>query len=86
MQNNELKKKFDLEMVRVIVSMTYLNWKISILIDKKLHENFLIYNISYKNLIGQKHLHSRFDEIGGFIIIYDGTLIFTLMIFNIVLT
>ena len=34
---------------------------------------FLIYDISYKTLIGPKPLRSRFDKIDGFIIIYDGT-------------
>ena len=43
----------------------------NILIDKKSHENSLIYSISYKTLIGSKPLHIRFDEIDGFIRIYD---------------
>ena len=33
----------------------------------------MIYDISYKTLIGSKPLHIRFDEIDGFIRIYDGT-------------
>ena len=33
----------------------------------------LIYDISDKNLIGSKPLRIRFDKIGGFIKIYDGT-------------
>ena len=45
----------------------------NILIDKKWHENILIYDISYKTLIGPKPLHIRFDKIDGFIRIYDGT-------------
>ena len=45
----------------------------NILIDKKSHENILIYGISYKTLIGSKPLHIRFDKIDGFIRIYDGT-------------
>ena len=43
----------------------------NILIDEKSHENVLVYNISYKNLIGNKPLHNRFDNIDGFIRIYD---------------
>ena len=35
----------------------------NILIDKKLHENIFIYDISYKTLIHSKHLRIRFDEI-----------------------
>ena len=60
----------------VTILMTYLNQKIliiDILRDKKSHENILIYDISYKTLIGPKPLRIRFDKINGFIIIYDGT-------------
>ena len=32
----------------------------------------LIYDISYKTLIGPKPLRNRFDNIDGFIRIYDG--------------
>ena len=35
----------------------------NILIDGKLHENILSYNISYKTLIGPKPLCIRFDKI-----------------------
>ena len=45
----------------------------NILIDKKLHENILIYDISYRTLIDLKPLRIRFDKIDGFISIYDGT-------------
>ena len=45
----------------------------NILIDKKSHENILIYDISYKTLIDSNPLRIRFDEIDGFIIIYGGT-------------
>ena len=45
----------------------------NILIDEKSHENILIYDISYKTLIGSKSLRIRFDKIDGFIRIYDGT-------------
>ena len=41
-------------------------------LDKKSHENILIYNILYKNLIDSKPLRIRFDKIDGFIRIYDG--------------
>ena len=43
-----------------------------ILIDKKYHKNILIYDISYKILIGPKLFPIRFDKIDGFIRIYDG--------------
>ena len=45
----------------------------NILIDEKSQENILIYDISYKTLIGPKPLRIRFDKIDGFIIISDGT-------------
>ena len=40
---------------------------------KKSHENILIYDFSYKNLIGTKPLCIGFYKIDGFIRIYDGT-------------
>ena len=40
---------------------------------KKLCENVLIYNISYKTLIGAEAMHIRFDKVHGFIKVYDGT-------------
>ena len=45
----------------------------NILIDEKSHENILIYDISYKTLIGPKPLRIRFNNTDGFIKIYDGT-------------
>ena len=36
-------------------------------------ENILIYNISYKTLMGAKPLRIRFDKKNGFIRVYDGT-------------
>ena len=45
----------------------------SILIDKKSHDNTLLYNVSYKTLIGTKPLLISFDKINGFIRVYDGT-------------
>ena len=50
----------------------------NILIGKKSHENILIYDISYKTLIGAKSLRIRFDKIDRFIRIYDGTRYLTL--------
>ena len=48
------------------------------LIDEKSHEDILIYDISCKTLINSKHLRIRFDQIDGFIRIYDGTRYLTL--------
>ena len=45
----------------------------NILIDEKLYQNILIYDISYKTLIGLKRLPIRFSKIDGFIKIYDGS-------------
>ena len=44
----------------------------NILKDEKSHENILIYDMSYKTLIGSKPLRIRFDKIDGVIRIYDG--------------
>ena len=49
-----------------------------LLIDEKSHKNVLIYDISYKNLIGPKSFQIRFSKIDGFIRIYDGTRYLTL--------
>ena len=44
-----------------------------ILLDEKRYKNILIYDISYKTaFMGSIPLHNRFDEIDGFIKIYDG--------------
>ena len=45
----------------------------NILINQKLHENILIYVISFKTLIDSKPLRIRSNKIDGFIRIYDGT-------------
>ena len=55
-----------------------IRFRYNILIDGKLHENSLIYNISYKTLIDSKPLQIRFNKIDGFIRIYDGTRYVTL--------
>ena len=33
----------------------------------------MVYKISYKTLIGTKPLHIRFDQVHGFMRVYDGT-------------
>ena len=74
MENNEFKK------VRTKSRTCYYfddivkfeDFDFDILIDEKSHENILIYNVSYKTLIGAKSLRFRFDKINGFIRIYDG--------------
>ena len=50
----------------------------NILIDEKLHENILIYNISYKTWIDTKHLRNRFSKIDEFIKNYHRTTYLTL--------
>ena len=45
----------------------------NILIDKKSYENILVFNISYKTLIGAKPLRIRFNKVDGFIRVYGGT-------------
>ena len=43
----------------------------NILIDKKPYENILVYNSSYKTLIGAKPMCIWFDKIDGFTRVYD---------------
>ena len=43
-----------------------------ILLDEKKNENILTYDISYKTFMGSIPLCISFDEIDGFIKIYDG--------------
>ena len=50
----------------------------NILIEEKSHENVLIYDISYKTLIGSKPLHIRFNKTDGIRRINDGTQYLTL--------
>ena len=49
------------------------NFEHFFLIDKKSNENFLVCNISYKNLIAVNLLHIRFDKTDEFIRVYYGT-------------
>ena len=51
----------------------------NILIDEKSHENFLIFEISYKTLLDSKRLRIRLDEIVVFIENYDGNTYLTLL-------
>ena len=41
--------------------------------DEKSYENILIYDISYKALIGATPMHIMLDEVDAFIRVYDGT-------------
>ena len=45
----------------------------NILLGEKSYRNILIYDISYKSLIGVKSLCIRFDKVDGSIRVYDGT-------------
>ena len=54
-----------------IINSTKFNFK-NILLDKKLYENILVYNISYKTTTDPKPSRIRFDKINGFIISVDG--------------
>ena len=72
MENNEFKN------VPIKNRMSFLmtqleDFDFNILIENKSHENILIYDISYNTVIGPKPLQIRFDEIDGFIRIWDGT-------------
>ena len=45
----------------------------NILIDEKLYESILTYNVSYKTLISGAPLRIRFYKVDGFIRVYDRT-------------
>ena len=57
----------------------------NILLDKKsykIFENILVYDISYKIILGKKPLHVRFDKTDGFIKIYGGIRYLALLEYN----
>ena len=54
-----------------IISGTKINFS-NIILNKKLHENISVNNISYKSQAGPKPLCIRFNKIGGSIISLDG--------------
>ena len=81
MENNELKK------IRIKNRTCYYFDDIikiedfdldNILTDEKSHENILIYDISYKTLVGSKLLWIRFSKIDRIIRIYDRSRYLTL--------
>ena len=45
----------------------------NILMNEKSYENILVYDISYKTLVGAKLLRIRFEKINGFIRVFDQT-------------
>ena len=45
----------------------------NILTGKKSNRDILVYEPSYKTLIGAKSLRMRFNKVDGFIRVYDGT-------------
>ena len=51
----------------------------NILINEKSNKNVLVNDISNKNLFGSKPLPIRFNEVDGFIRVYDGTRYLTLL-------
>ena len=42
-------------------------------LGEKSYENILVYDFSYKTLIGEKPLRIRFHKVDAFIRVYDGT-------------
>ena len=55
-----------------LIKIKYFNSD-NILMNEKSYESILVYDISYKTLIGAKFLRIRFDKINGFIRVYDQT-------------
>ena len=44
----------------------------NILINEKSYKNILVYDISYKVLIGEKSLRIKFGKVNGFFRVYGG--------------
>ena len=42
------------------------------MLDKKSHENILVFDIPYKTLTGAKPLRIKLNKVDGFIRVYDG--------------
>ena len=55
-----------------LIKIKYFNSD-NILMNEKSYENILVYDISYKTLVGAKLLRIRFEKINGFIRVYDQT-------------
>ena len=75
MENNDKSNKIDIKKCTCcyydIINFEDLN--LDILIDQKSFENILVYNISYKTLIGSKPLRITFNKIDGVIRVCDET-------------
>ena len=55
-----------------LIKIKYFNSD-NILMNEKSYENILVYDISYKTLVGAKLLRIRFEKINGFIRVFDQT-------------
>ena len=77
MESNDKLNKLILKFVQIIISSNIIkieNFDLdNILIDEKSSENILVYDISYKTLIGAKPLRIRPNNVDGFIRVYDET-------------
>ena len=76
MKNNELKKVYLKNQTCYYFDdiIKIEDFELSnILLDEESQENILIYNVSYKTLIGTKPLHIKFNNVDGFIRDYDQT-------------
>ena len=66
-------RKLILKVTRINININFQDFNSYYnLIDGKLQESILIYNISYKILIGTTPFHIRFNEVDRFIRIFDG--------------
>ena len=81
MKNSEFKKVYIKNCTRYYFD-DIIKWEDfdhnNVLIDEKSEKQLLIYEFSYKNLIGVKPLRIKFEKIDGFIRIYDGARYLTL--------
>ena len=82
MESNELKE-IDIENL----TCYYFNDTVKIqdfdfdnILKDKSHQNIFVYDILYKTLFGSKPLQISFDEVDGFIRVYDGIVYLALFV------
>ena len=64
--------------IMIVIAVNFNN----ILLNEKSYKSLLIYNISYKNVMGNKTLHIRFHKIDGFNKIYNEIRYLVLLVYN----
>ena len=66
-----MKSKNKFKKIKNCICYYFINFSI-ILLNEKIYENILVYNISHKSPTSTNPLHIKFDKIDGFITSLDG--------------